>query len=844
MRSAYLSIHTRRKLDVGQSVRNGNFHEGRAVLANSRSSHCHTASNWAGLACKGLAVAFAWLGLAPAAELDGGETLSFNRDVRPILSNHCFACHGPDEAHRGADLRLDQAEAAHEYAIVPGNADESEIIARILETDEDLRMPPADIGKRLTEDEIQILRRWVDAGAPYEAYWAYVPPKPVSIPPGAASGVNAIDSLVRRDLDRQRHHAAELATRRNQLRRLSLDLLGLPPSPEQVDQFLKDDQPDAYLRRVDELLASPRFGERFAEYWLDLVRFADTVGYHGDQIHNIAPYRDWVIDSINQNKSLDQFSREQLAGDLLDDPTTDQLIASGYNRLLQTTHEGGLQPKEYRAIYAADRVRNVSEVWMAATMGCCQCHDHKYDPYTALDFYSMAAFFADVDDEAHFKNGSNALPTRREPEIDVLSATDRMRLESIDRAIAEAKEQGDTAVAEMLREQREEIDGRRVRTMITKAMQSPRETRFLPRGNWLDESGDVVAPAVPAFLGDIHRFAKLAPDARANRLHLANWLFDCEEGIGRLTARVFANRLWYLYSGQGISPSLADFGGQGQPPRHSALLDHLAGVLIDSDWDIKATVRIIVTSETYRRQVAAASELHNKTSQSELSSLVGAVQSGHRLPAETVRDSLLFISGLLDDQVGGQSAKPFQPAGYYRHLNFPRRTYQHDSGAMQWRRGVYTHWQRQFVHPMMKALDAPSREECTAQRSRSNTPLESLALLNDPTFVIAAQAFAARVLRETESSAGAATETQDRIHHAFRLALSRKADPIELQTLLDLFDAEHKRYQTDAAAADGLLSLADATPIAWPTESGMAERAAWTSACRVIFNLHETLYRP
>lgn len=770
------------------------------------------------------------------------QSLSFNRDVRPILSDKCFFCHGPDQNHRSADLRLDLAESAADVAFVAGSSQESEMIARILESDPELVMPPPETGKEIRPEELAILRRWIDEGAKYEPYWAYAVPKQVAIPEpvsvARASQVQPasgpIDRLVRFQLAAEGLAPAARATRRDQLRRLTLDLTGLPASYQQVQAFVGDQSPGAYQRQVDRLLSSPAFGERLAEYWLDLVRFADTVGYHGDQTHNVAPYRDYVIDAFNDGKPLDEFSREQLAGDLLDAPTIEQQIATAYNRLLQTSHEGGVQPKEYLAIYSADRVRNFSAVWMAATVGCAQCHDHKYDPYTAQDFYALASFFADVDEQAHFKNGTNSLPTRRDPEINVLDRTDRYRLAQLDRQIATLEPGSEQLSA--LKAEREQVAKQTLRTMITKAV-APREIRFLPRGDWLDDSGDVMEPAIPTFMGDIRQSAGLTADQRPNRLHLANWLFDTENGIGGLTARVFANRLWYQYTGRGLSASLGDFGGQGVPPSNPELLDYLANRLIASNWDMKALVREIVTSETYRQRVVMDAQLQKLDPYNEHI----ASQSGHRLPAETVRDLVLSVSGVLDRTVGGASAKPFQPAGYYRHLNFPTRRYKPDIGAMLWRRGVYTHWQRQFLHPTMKALDAPTREECTAQRARSNTPLEALALLNDPTFVVAAQSLAAQVMSE---AAGPPAANSAAIDQLFRAALARNANQIEQKTLANYWQAELRRYQADPAAASGNLKLSESLSLPWPPDATPAQRAAFSSVCRVVLNLHETLYRP
>lgn len=794
--------------------------------------------NWIALMISLVVIQLSGFGQPVVAE----TPLSFNRDVRPILSDKCFFCHGPDQNHRGADLRLDLAESAADVAFIAGSSQESEMIARILESDPELLMPPPETGKEILPGELAILRRWIDEGAKYEPYWAYATPKQVAIPaPVSVQDVHQvqpaagpIDRLVRFQLQAEGLAPAARATRRDQLRRLSLDLTGLPANDQQVQAFAGDPSPGAYQLQVDRLLSSPAFGERLAEYWLDLVRFADTVGYHGDQTHNVAPYRDYVIDAFNDGKPLDQFSREQLAGDLLDAPTVEQQIATAYNRLLQTSHEGGVQPKEYLAIYSADRVRNFSAVWMAATVGCAQCHDHKYDPYTAQDFYALASFFADVDEQAHFKNGTNSLPTRRDPEINVLDRTDRYRLAELDRRMASLD--ADSPLLSALKAEREQVAKRTVRTMITKAV-TPREIRLLPRGDWLDDSGDVLQPAIPTFMGDIRKSAGLSADQRPNRLHLANWLFDTQNGIGGLTARVFANRLWYQYTGRGLSPSLGDFGGQGVPPSNPELLDYLANRLIESNWDIKVVVREIVTSETYRQRVVMDADLQKLDPYNDHI----ASQSGHRLPAETVRDLVLSVSGMLDRTIGGTSVKPFQPAGYYRHLNFPTRRYKPDGGAMLWRRGVYTHWQRQFLHPTMKALDAPSREECTAQRARSNTPLEALALLNDPTFVVAAQSLAAHVMQDVpiqpEGNAAA-------IDQLFRAALARDANEIEQQTLAKYWLAERTRYQGNPAAALENLKLSESLSLPWPAESTPAQRAAFSSVCRVVLNLHETLYRP
>ena len=646
------------------------------------------------------------------------EELDFNRDVRPILSDKCFFCHGPDSKHREAGLRLDIAEGAYtklketgKTAIIPGDPEQSEFIIRILDKEDP--MPPVESHKSLKPKEIEILKQWIKEGAVYEDPWAYVAPVKHPAPKVKQSDwpTNWVDHFVLARLEKKGLAPAADADPVTLVRRLSFDLTGLPPEPKLAADFKA--KKISYEQLVDSLIASPHFGERMAIYWLDLVRFADTVGYHGDQDHNISPYRDYVIKAFNNNTPFDQFTQEQLAGDLLPNPTTWQKVASGYNRLLQTSHEGGIQAKEYNAIYAADRVRNVSEVWMGATVGCAQCHDHKYDPYTIKDHYTMAAFFADIHDKGYT---GNILPTIRPPEMVVFSpelqpkadqleaamakivprhAQDRLshlellrskwtgqlkglknakqkaalqaRISDAEQKIAAIVPQEKLNAFHRLRKQHQKLAKQGRRTMITVA-EEPRTMRILPRGNWQDDSGEIVTPAIPEFMGKL----ELPKGQRATRLDLANWLTDPAKGSGALTSRVFANRFWYLFFGRGISPSLSDFGGQGQAPVNPELLDALAVTFYESGWDVKALVRLLVTSRAYRQASLATAEM---LARDPANALVDR-QSRYRLPAELIRDNALAVSGLLVDEVGGSSAKPYQPAGYYRHLNFPPRKYE------------------------------------------------------------------------------------------------------------------------------------------------------------------------
>jgi hypothetical protein len=594
------------------------------------------------------------------------------------------------------------------------------------------------------------------------------------------------------------------------------------------------------------------------------------------------PYRDYVIRAFNENKPFDEFTREQLAGDLLPDANRDTLVASGYNRLNQITAEGGAQPKEYEAIYAADRVRTTGSVWLGLTMNCAQCHDHKYDPISAADFYRFAAFFADVEERSVYGGGGPW-----EPVLTLPSPEQEARLARLDRNLARERSDYEAAtperaaaqaaweaavladpaaagalpeavavalqkapaergaedlalIAKHFRETAPALEKtrRRIRTlekaraelvaeipttMITRALPEPRTVRLLHRGNWMDESGPVMAPGVPAFL------PPLQAGGRATRLDLANWILAEENP---LTARVFVNRLWALFFGTGLSKVLDDLGGQGEPPSHPDLLDWLALEFRDSGWDVKHMVRLLVTSEAYRRSVNAPAGVVERDPYNRLL----ARQAPSRLPAEFVRDNALAIAGLLSPQVGGRSVFPYQPEGYWDNCNTFRGPliYTTDEGEQQYRRGLYTIWKRSFLHPSLLAFDAPTREECVAERPRSNTPLQALVLLNDPTHVEAARAFAERIYRE------GGREVSDRLDWAALRALSRRLSPRETGALAALLHRHYEDYSANPEAAAALVATGQ-----WPVPEDIPtpELAAWTSVARALLNLHETITR-
>jgi hypothetical protein len=1021
------------------------------------------------------------------------EPLSFNADIRPILSEYCFACHGPDAADRAADLRLDTRDGATadlggHAAIVPKSSSRSELIARLRATDPDLKMPPPHTGKALSAAEIAMLERWIDEGAVYQGHWAYEPLERPDTPAATSPAArNPVDTFLDHDLAQQGLRPVGEADRPTLVRRLFLDLTGLPPTPADVDAFVADPRPDAYEALVSRLLASPHHAERMAQWWLDLARYADTVGYHGDQPMTVWPYRDWVITAFRDNMPFDRFTRVQLAGDLYPDATRDDKIAAVYNRLALMSAEGGGQAKEYLAKYAADRVRGVSGAWLGSTVGCAECHDHKYDPFTTRDFYALAAYFADIQEQgiydafapqdkiwgnmerfyspeqeatladldqrlAQTRQAYEADPPelarargewivasaaqpRFEPLVPVTMKSRRsatlvtaaehsvlaegrrpdeddvtlvfelppgplgaIRLEALAdkklpaggpgradngnfvisevsaalrlaaasdspdprsddapirlaHAAADFEQSvaghltpsgkwlaaytidGDTSgptvgwavheevgkshwlvvrpaapidvppgmrlvftiaqhhgkgytlgrfrvsvaaqaadgsarsglpqgVAEALAKQADKrtmkddaVLAAHHRTIAPEWQQQRealaaaekakaeflagvpavpvtvsgkrRTVRVLPRGNWMDDSGAEVAPAPPGFLPQ----AAAPPDREPTRLDLADWL------VARgnpLVPRVLANRLWAICFGQGLSRRLDDHGSQGEPPSHPALLDWLACELRDGGgsqpWDIRHILRLIVTSDAYRRASTAPRDLVERDPDNRLF----ARQNRFRIDAENVRDTMLAVSGLLVPTIGGPSVKPYQPEGYWDYLNFPKRAYVADTGEKLHRRGLYIWWQRQYLHPAMVIFDAPSREECTARRSRSNTPLQALVLLNDPASVESARALAAKTLAE------AGADPRGRALYMLRRAVGRLPTDAEVEVVFRLSEEQRSRFAADHAAVKEFLTIG-AFPA--PANVDPVELAAWTSAARAVLALHETILR-
>jgi len=973
--------------------------------------------------------------------------LSYNRDIRPILSENCFACHGPDKASREAKLRLDIREAAiDKEAIVPGDVEKSDLIYYINSDDEDEIMPPPESHKTLTQKQKDTLAEWIRQGAPYEAHWSFIPAVRPDVPDHGEK--HPIDNFIKAGLKDSGHQLSKPADQATLARRISFDLTGLPP------HITGSSDPD-------KLLASPHFGERMAVFWLDLARYADTAGYHSDKVRDVTPYRDYVIDSFNKNKPYNEFVTEQLAGDLFKNPSQENYIASAFNRVNQVSEEGGIQDKEYIAKYYAERVRTTSVAFLGATMGCAECHDHKFDPFTAKDFYAMEAFFADIFEKgAYTGNGSynkgadiknypgfkldkfgpamsvmtleqekalakiqeekraleaaskkdnpeltaafnkwvndlkGKIGTSKPQDIVILEDTelpidnvktvtdnvhsgsvarlqessaltqhivdsgkkpatltegdklyawvwldpknppkqlmlqfhgkswnhrawwgedlipygkgsnkgdhfkvgklpelgkwvrlevpaknvglpagskiiklaytqfggkvlwdqagrhtndanavlaglpeksrkallnvkngkpkdqDRKELLAHYRTIAPALEPTRKKLAELTKQ--EEHIKKNTRSTLVTLSTNPRTIKLLPRGDWTDDSGEVLLPAVPEFLSSEAQPSK----DRLTRLDLANWITDKNNP---LTARAFTNRVWALFFGTGLSRDLQDLGNQGRWPTHPELLDWLSVEFIESGWDVKHLVKLIVTSKTYQQSSNVSPQLMEEDPYNELY----ARQNPRRLPAEFIRDNALAVSGLLNKQIGGDSARPYQPAGYYAQLNFPKRKYQQHNDDNQYRRGVYMHWQRSFLHPMLAAFDAPAREECTASRESSNTPLQALNQLNDPTFVEAARVLSTELVGNEKS-------LKPRLDTAFQRLLNRAPSEEESSLLTELYQKQLKRYKAAPDDAKKLLSIG-LTPL--PDKLDPADVAATTTVTRALLNLQETITR-
>ena len=733
--------------------------------------------------------------------------VDFSREVLPILSNKCFVCHGPDGTKKEV-LRLDSFEEATRdldgyKAIDPKALGKSELLIRL--HDQEDPMPPRKAEKQLTAAERDILTRWVKEGGRYAKHWAFVPPK--KLRPDWTG--NAIDALVGRRLKAEGIAFAPEADKATLARRVSLVLTGLPPELLLLQKFLADKKADAYGQLVDALLASPRFGEHQARYWLDAVRYGDTHGLHLDNRRGIFPYRDWVVRAFNRNQPLDEFLTWQLAGDLLPKPTLAQLVATGFVRMNPSTAEGGAIPAEFQAKNNFDRVETLGTALLGMSLTCARCHTHKFDPIPQVEYYRMMAFFNSTAESSMDGNKYEYGPTVKAP-ADIAAWAKWEALNARHASLAkqpEEKEQA-AAVAKEIAVFKKSFKP----TLIARDLPKPRQTKLLARGEYNHPQGEPLRPEVFEVMG------ALPKDAPANRLGLAQWLTARGHP---LVSRVLINRVWQRTFGEGLVRTPADFGLQGEQPTHPELLDWLAVDLQDRKWNLKAMLKLMVISRTFRQSSVRRTKVNDPENR------LWARGPSFRLDAEAVRDVALWSSALLDGTMGGEGVKPYQPGGLWKALMHPgsnTKNYIAHKDARQYRRSLYVYWKRTSPHPMMTLFDAPSREISCVKRSRTSTPTQSLALLNETQRVEMGRRLGQRLLREAKDDA-------DRLNRLFTLVASRKPNAAERAACMKLFNKLKQRYAGNAKDTEAYLSIGDS-----PRDKKLnaAEHAAWAQVAITV----------
>ena len=773
---------------------------------------------------------------------------NFARDVLPVLSNKCFVCHGPDSNEPG-QLRLDTFAAATAdrggySAINVTSPDKSELLARIFSHDDP--MPPGDAEKQLTPAEKKLLKEWVLSGGKFAQHWSFVKPKKQL--PQHDAGNSPIDGFIFQELQKAGIDFAPLADNATLARRAALTLTGLPPDADLLRSFLNDPSPSAYDNYVDKLLNSPRFGEHQARYWLDAVRYGDTHGLHLDNKRGIFPYRDWVVQAFNDNLPLNEFIKWQLAGDLLPAPTISQLVATGFVRMNPSTGEGGAIAAEFQAKNNFDRVETFGTVFLGMSLTCARCHTHKYDPIPQTEYYRLMAFFNSTAEPALDRNKYDYGPTVKAPTnaedwsalktleaaaaellarvqksgaLNSLSAKDRAafdsgsqleRLQILSNNASQLTQPKLTSKAQQLVNQHKALEKRFTTTLVAKDLPKPRETKVLRRGEYDQPLGDRLAPGVFSVMGD------LPPDASKNRAGLAAWLTSPDHP---LVSRVLMNRIWQRTFGDGLVRTPEDFGLQGQQPTHPELLDWLAVELQERNWNSKHMLRLMVTSRTFRQSSRWRPDIDDPENR------LFARGPAYRLDAEVLRDIGLWASGLLNPAMGGEGVKPYQPSGMWQALAHPgsnTKKYERDKGQKLYRRSLYVYWKRTSPHPMMTLFDAPDRETSCVRRSRTNTSLQSLGLLNETQRLEMARTLADRLLKS-------AKDDEARIHNAFRILSCRKATATELTACQQLLSTMRERYQQIPDDAVAVLKHGEAAAL---SDFPATERAAWTQVAATI----------
>ena len=764
-----------------------------------------------------LSVALIVLGIAgfckffpkPGSSAEAGEKVSYTFQIRPILSDKCFKCHGPDANKREAHLRLDLPEGAFaelkdnpgRFALVPGQPDSSELWRRVCSREEDYQMPPPQSHLSLSEEEVKLIGRWIRQGAKYEPHWAFVAPVKAPLPEVKKKDwvKNEIDYFVLKTMEKKNLSPNDEASKAQLLKRISMDLTALPPSEGEQDSFMANNNANAYEQWVDHLLAKPAFGEKMAVYWLDLARYADSYGYQDDNVRTQWPWRDWVIHAFNENMPYDKFISWQLAGDLLPKATKEQILATAFNRNHKFTEEGGVIDEEYRVEYVVDRTNTFGRGVLGMSVECAKCHDHKYDPISQKEYYQLFAFFNNTYEKGYEGDVTQSKPAK--PPILVMNDSDL-------RATMQFIHKTDTG---------------KLMVSVMGERDTVRRTYVLRRGNYDQHVDSVIASTPKSILPfDTTIYPR-------NRLGLSEWLVNKKNP---LTARVFVNQMWQEFFGRGLVKTPGDFGMQGELPTHPELLDWLAVDFMEHDWNIKRLIKQILMSATYRQSAAASKEKREKDPENIYLSYAPRL----RMKAEFVRDWVLASSGLLVPVIGGPSVKPYQPKGLWELASSGRgelAKFRQDHGDKLYRRGMYTFIKLTVPPPNMIIFDASNRDECWVKRARTNTPLQALVMLNDPVVLEASRVLAARLMKEEKDS-------KVIIQRAFKKILCRTPTPAELNQMETIYQGQLSYYQQHPGEAARLLAVGE-YPL--PLDIKRDELAAQTEMVQTLYNLDETIVK-
>ncbi|WP_282162467.1 PSD1 and planctomycete cytochrome C domain-containing protein [Ulvibacterium marinum] len=744
------------------------------------------------------------------ANLKVPDVIDYNFHIKPILSDNCYTCHGPDANKRKAGLRLDLEETAFlelkenpgNYALVSGKPGESLLYGHIMTDDPNLMMPPPDSKLALNSYEKKLIRKWIQQGAKFEKHWAFIPPTKKEVPTlEVLDGVqNEIDGFIFKKLEEHNVLPSERASLETLIRRVSLDLTGLPPQREQVQKLLADTSEATMAKIIDKFLASPAYGERMTQSWLDLARYADSHGYQDDSYRTMWPWRDWVIHAFNENMPYDDFLTLQLAGDLLPNATKEQILATGFNRNHPITQEGGVIQEEYRTNYVLDRTNTLGKGILGITLECARCHDHKYDAISQKDYFELFAFFNQVNEKGL--------------QMDAVQAANQKFFADPPYIEISAKETEDVLSFINMKKTP------KIKVMVMNDS-AAKTTYILNRGEY-DQPTDSVKPNTPK---TIFPFSEEFPE---NRLGLAQWVTDKNNP---LTARVFVNRIWGMLFGRGLVETSEDFGVQGSLPTHPELLDWLAADFMEHDWDIKYLLKKIMLSATYQQKSELRPDLKKVDSENRL--LARAPR--FRMSGEMIRDYILASSGLLNTEVGGPSVKPYQPPGLWEETNAGGNRgiltkYIPGEGDDLYRRSLYTFWKRTLPPPSMTIFDAPTRDFCEVRRQKTNTPLQALALQNDIQILEAARVLAQRTLTTQE-------DNDSIVENIFQSLLVRSPKKEELLTLNNYYHDALETYLNNVEDAKKLVAVGEYEQL----DVDPAKTAALMLTAQVIYNLDETI---